>query len=90
METGSNSKIQLLVWFSQLMGGLCSRSAEVDRVFANSDADSDASHKPNTNNNSTDFTTPPQVREIMDRNPAGLTADDVFYDGIPRYAAKVL
>ncbi|CAI8598951.1 unnamed protein product [Vicia faba] len=89
METDSNSKIQLLVWFSQLMGGLCSRSAEVDRVFASSDADSDASHKPNTNNNPADFTTPPQVREIMERNPAGATADDVFYDGIPRYAAKV-
>ncbi|KAI5404884.1 protein PSK SIMULATOR 1 isoform X1 [Lathyrus oleraceus] len=91
METASNSKIQLLVWFSQLMGGLCSRSAEVDRVFANSDADSDASHKPNTNNNNNpaDFTTPPPVREIMERNPAGVTADDVFYDGIPRYAAKV-
>ncbi|XP_058757330.1 protein PSK SIMULATOR 1-like [Vicia villosa] len=91
METGSNSKIQLLVWFSQLMGGLCSRSAEVDRVFASSDADSDASHKPNTNNNNNpaDFTRPPQVREIMERNPAGGTADDVFYDGIPRYAAKV-
>ncbi|XP_058786450.1 protein PSK SIMULATOR 1-like [Vicia villosa] len=91
METGANSKIQLLVWFSQLMGGLCSRSAEVDRVFASSDADSDASHKPNTNNNNNpaDFTRPPQVREIMERNPAGGTADDVFYDGIPRYAAKV-
>jgi hypothetical protein len=26
----------------------------------------------------------------MDRNPPGLTSDEVFYDGIPRYAAKVL
>ncbi|PNX79984.1 hypothetical protein L195_g035978, partial [Trifolium pratense] len=86
METASNSKIQLFtIWFSQLFGGLCSRSSQVDRVFAtNSDADSDA------NNNTAHFTAPPQVhRQTMDRNPPGLTSDEVFYDGIPRYAAKV-
>ncbi|CAJ2641419.1 unnamed protein product [Trifolium pratense] len=86
METASNSKIQLFtIWFSQLFGGLCSRSSQVDRVFAtNSDADSDA------NNNTAHFTAPPQVhRQTMERNPPGLTSDEVFYDGIPRYAAKV-
>ncbi|GAU19524.1 hypothetical protein TSUD_303380 [Trifolium subterraneum] len=93
MESASNSKIQLFtVWFSQLFGGLCSRSSQVDRVFANSDADSDAAtaaHN-NNNNNTAHFTAPPPVhRQTMDRNPPGLTSDEVFYDGIPRYAAKV-
>jgi len=80
MSSNNNSKIELLVWFSQFMGGLCSRSAQdVDRVFANSsDADSDH-NKPNP-------TTPPQPPQTMDRNsnPPG----EVFYDGIPLYADK--
>jgi hypothetical protein len=80
-NNNSSSKIELLIWFSQFMGGLCSRSSQdVDRVFANSsDADSDH-NKPNP-------TTPPQPPQTMDRNnPPG--PGEVFYDGIPLYADK--
>lgn len=95
MAEASNSKIEFFVWLSrQVMGGLCSRSAEVDRVFADSGADA-AAHK--RSNNGADFTTAPQVRERMERNqnqqePAGIsaaaTADEDFYDGIPRFPAE--
>ncbi|KEH35646.1 hypothetical protein MtrunA17_Chr3g0130981 [Medicago truncatula] len=81
-SNNNSSKIELLVWFSQFMGGLCSRSSQdVDRVFANSsDADADSDHnKPNP-------TTPPHPPQTMDRNnnPPG----QLFYDGIPLYADK--
>ncbi|KAJ1386604.1 hypothetical protein SESBI_40654 [Sesbania bispinosa] len=85
MEGPSNSKLEFLVWFSQVMGSLCSRSAEVDPVFPNTDAPASA----NRSNKDTDSTTAPQLHEKMDRNlqePSGTKANDDFYDGIPRFA----
>lgn len=88
MATASNSKIEFLVWLSQIMGGLCSRSATVDRVFATTTTTTDAAATASPSNKTTttaDFTTPPQPRETMDRN---LPEPSDFYDGIPRFPDK--
>ncbi|XP_050875334.1 protein PSK SIMULATOR 1 isoform X4 [Lathyrus oleraceus] len=61
------------------------RYVKVDRVFANSDT----SLKPFTINNPADITAPPYFPEITETNPAGVTADEVLSDGIPRYADKL-
>ncbi|CAL5204414.1 unnamed protein product [Lathyrus oleraceus] len=61
------------------------RYVEVDRVFANSGS----SLKPFTINNPADITAPPYFPEITETNPAGVTADEVLSDGIPRYADKL-
>ena len=81
-------------WFrlSELMGGLCSRSANDDKVFAKTDEQFD-NHKSGKNfhpSKPNDFTTAPQIRERMERNlkeSAGVSGQDAddFYDGIPRY-----
>ncbi|KAG5067152.1 hypothetical protein JHK86_010883 [Glycine max] len=91
MAGASYSKIEFLVWLSQVMGGLCSRSAEDDRVFVNA-ADSAHQNKPGSyDDDSAVFTAPPQRMERNLREPsrtngkASTTADDELYDGIPRY-----
>ncbi|KAG5035845.1 uncharacterized protein LOC114410036 [Glycine soja] len=91
MAGASYSKIEFLVWLSQVMGGLCSRSAEDDRVFVNA-ADSAHQDKPGSyDDDSAVFTAAPQRMERNLREPsrtngkASTTADDELYDGIPRY-----
>ncbi|XP_027903866.1 uncharacterized protein LOC114163761 [Vigna unguiculata] len=89
MAGASNSKIEFLVWLSQVMGGLCSRSAEDDRVFVN--ADSAAQSKPPADDAAVVFPVAPQR---MERNPpepsrtnggASSAVEEDFYDGIPRF-----
>ncbi|TKY73766.1 hypothetical protein E2542_SST02522 [Spatholobus suberectus] len=88
MAGASNSKIEFLVWLSQLMGGLCSRSAEDDQVFVNAAAAA-AENKPS--DEATVFTTAPQRMERNLPEPsrtdggASTTVDEEFYDGIPRF-----
>ncbi|KAH1112389.1 hypothetical protein AAZX31_04G188600 [Glycine max] len=91
MAGASYSKIEFLVWLSQVMGGLCSRSAEDDRVFVNA-ADSAHQNKPGSyDDDSAVFTAAPQrmVRNLREpsrtNGKASTTADDELYDGIPRY-----
>ncbi|KAH1245932.1 hypothetical protein GmHk_06G016133 [Glycine max] len=89
MAGASNSKIEFLVWLSQVIGGLCSRSAEDDRVFVN--ADSAAQNKPGSNHDAIIFTAAPQRMERNLPEPsrtngkASTTAAEEFYDGIPRF-----
>lgn len=91
------STIEFLVWLSEAMGGLCSRSANEDRVFAKTDENFD-NHKSGMHgecSTPSDLTTAPRIRERMEKNlqePAEIQGtNDVgtgpvdFYDGIPRY-----
>ncbi|ESW09798.1 hypothetical protein PHAVU_009G156900 [Phaseolus vulgaris] len=88
MAGASNSKIEFLVWLSQVMGGLCSRSAEDDRVFVN--ADSAAQSKPAAADAAV-FSAAPQRMERNLPEPsrtnggASSPVDEEFYDGIPRF-----
>ncbi|KAI4343501.1 hypothetical protein L6164_010841 [Bauhinia variegata] len=78
------------------MGGLCSRSANDDKVFAKADDHID-NHKSGEKCQSSEpgcLTTAPQMPEIKEnklQEPIGITAtnaetsSDDFYDGIPRY-----
>ena len=91
MAGASYSKIEFLVWLSQVMGGLCSRSAEDDRVFVNA-ADSAHQNKPGSyDDDSAVFTAAPQrmVRNLREpsrtNGKASTTAAEEFYDGIPRF-----
>jgi len=94
MAGASNSKIEFLVWLSQLMGGLCSRSAEDDRVFVNA-ADSAARSKPPADD-AAGFSAAPQRMERNLPEPsrtnggASSAVDEEFYDGIPRFAKDSL
>ncbi|KAF7834101.1 DUF668 family protein [Senna tora] len=93
MSGGSSSTIEFFFWLSEAMGGICSRSANEDRVFAKADENFDSHHKSGKNGQSSsmpsDFTTAPQIRERMVKNlqePAEVQGgSDDFYDGIPRY-----
>ncbi|XP_047181602.1 protein PSK SIMULATOR 1-like [Vigna umbellata] len=88
MAGASNSKIEFLVWLSQVMGGLCSRSAADDRVFVN--ADSAAQSKPAADD-AVVFSAAPQRMERNLPEPsrtnggASSAVDEEFYDGIPRF-----
>ncbi|XP_054821179.1 protein PSK SIMULATOR 1-like [Prosopis cineraria] len=79
------------------MGGICSRSANEDKVFAKTD-ENFVNHKSGKNGQSSvpsDFTTAPQIREKMEKDlqepseirglDAGTSPND-FYDGIPRFS----
>lgn len=77
MAGGSTSKIELLVWLSQVVGGLCSKSTEDEHVVKDCQV----------GNKDTEFTTVPQR---MDRNTGtsgcgGGDGVEDFYDGIPRF-----
>lgn len=94
------STIEFFIWLSEAMGGLCSKSANEDKVFAKADENFDHNHnKPGKNGRSSvprDFTAPPQIRERMEKNlqePAEIQGaiartgpDEELYDGIPRYS----
>ncbi|RDX69626.1 hypothetical protein CR513_51237, partial [Mucuna pruriens] len=91
MAGASNSKIEFLVWFSRVMGGLCSRSAEDDQVFVNAAAAAAAAQNKPSNDDATVFTAAPQRMERNLPQPsrtndgASTTMDEEFYDGIPRF-----
>ena len=101
MAEGSSSKIEFLIWLSQVMGGLCSRSASEDDMVSAKTGENvvvGANNKNNlhpggSNKGTSGFTTAPVVGETMDRNlqlqqPAAGTSgtDEDFYDGIPRFS----
>ncbi|XP_028785104.1 uncharacterized protein LOC114741013 [Neltuma alba] len=88
--------IEFFVWLSETMGGICSRSANEDKVFAKTD-ENFVNHKSGKNGQSSvqsDFTTAPHICEKMEKDvqehgeirgtDAGTSPDD-FYDGIPRF-----
>ncbi|CAJ1974775.1 unnamed protein product [Sphenostylis stenocarpa] len=96
MAGASDSKIEFLVWLSQVMGGLCSRSAEDDRVFVNADsvaaaaAAAAAENKP-SNDGAAVFSAVPQRMERNLPEPsrtnggASFAVEEEFYDGIPQF-----
>lgn len=75
------------------MGGLCSKSAKGDKVFAKADAHSD-NHKSDGKNHKSNIMVPSDLTSAGDHGvnkkkqegaaPAGTGSED-FYDGIPRY-----
>ncbi|BAT73210.1 hypothetical protein LR48_Vigan01g008800 [Vigna angularis] len=77
------------------MGGLCSKSAKGDKVFAKADAHSD-NHKSDGKNHKSNIMVPGDLTSAGDHGvnrkkqegaaaaPAGTGSED-FYDGIPRY-----
>ncbi|KAK4256846.1 hypothetical protein QN277_006516 [Acacia crassicarpa] len=88
--------IEFFVWLSETMGGICSRSANEDKVFAKTDENL-VNHKSGNNGQSSvpsHFTTAPQIREKMEKDlqEPGEIRDinarpnpNDFYDGIPRF-----
>ncbi|KAL2347153.1 hypothetical protein Fmac_001153 [Flemingia macrophylla] len=85
MTGPSNSKIEFLVWFSQVIGGLCSRSADDDPVFVNAGA-------ANNNPAAEHAAVAPQRMERNAPQPSrtngrpSAALQEAFYDGIPVYA----
>ncbi|QHO32531.1 hypothetical protein HN51_020554 [Arachis hypogaea] len=81
MEGGSSSKIEFLIWLSQVMGGLCSRSSSQDddmvfvsktggggNVILGGTTNNGGGGGGGSTNGGSSFTTAPVVGETMERN----------------------